>query len=134
MCQAIHRYDKANSKYINSYDKSIISSFIMYLDVKNLYGWAIIQKLPVNGFKWVKNLSKLNERFIKDYNENSDRGYFLEIDAEYPKNLLNSHKDLPYLSERKKLENVKKLVCGIEDKKKYVVHIRALKQALNHGV
>ena len=134
MCQAIHRYDKENSKYINSYDKSIISSFLMYLDAKNLYGWAIIQKLPVNGFKWVKNLSKLNERFIKGFNENSDRGYFLEIDAEYPKNLLNSHKDLPYLSERKKLENVKKLVCGIEDKKKYVVHIRALKQALNHGV
>ena len=123
MCQAIHRYDKANSKYINSYDKSIISSFLMYLDAKNLYGWAIIQKLPVNGFKWVKNLSKLNERFIKDYNENSDRGYFLEIDAEYPKNLLNSHKDLPYLPERKKMENVKKLVCGIEDKKKYVVHM-----------
>ena len=100
MCQAIHRYAKENSKYINSYDKSIISSFLMYLDAKNLYGWAIIQKLPVNGFKWVKNLSKLNERFIKDYNENSDREYFLEIDAEYPKNLLNSHKDLPKIGKR----------------------------------
>ena len=67
-----------------------------------MYGWAIIRKLTVNGFKWVKHLSKFNERFIKGYNENSDRGYFLEVDIAYPKNLLNSHKDLPYLPERKK--------------------------------
>ena len=132
--QAIHRYAKANNKYMNNYDKSIISSYLMYLDANNLYGWAIIQKLPVNGFKWVKNLSKFNERFIKGYNENSDRGYFLEVDVEYRKNLFNSHEDLSFLTEIKKLRKVKKLVCGTEDKKKYVVHIRALKQALNHGL
>ena len=75
------------------------------------------QKLPVNSFKWVNDLSRFNEDFIKNYNENSDTGYFLEVDVEYPKKLFSSRKDLPFLPERKKLEKVKKLVCGIEDKK-----------------
>ena len=88
----------------------------------------------LNGFKWVEKLSRFNERFIKNYNENSDIGYFLEVDVEYPKKLFGSHKDLPFLPERKKLEKVEKLVCSIEDKEKYVIHIRALKQALNHGL
>ena len=60
--------------------------------------------------------------------------YFFEVDVEYPKKLFSSHKDLPFLPERKKLEKVEKLVCSIEDKEKYVIHIRALKQALNHGL
>ena len=106
----------------------------MYLDASNLYGKAMSQKLPVNGFKWEDDLSRFNEDFIKNYNENSDVGYFLEVDVEYPKKLFSSHKDLPFLPERKKLEKVEKLVCGIEDKEKYVIHIRALKQALNHGL
>ena len=106
----------------------------MYLDANNLYGWAMSQKLPVNGFKWVEKLSNFNEKFIKGYNENSDRGHFLEVDVDYPKKLINLHKNLSFLLERKKLEKVEKLVSGIEDKGKYVVHIRALKQALNHGL
>ena len=59
-------------------------------------------------------------------------GYLLEVNIEYPKMLFNSHKDLPFLPERKKVEKVEKLICSIEDKEKYVIHIRALKQALNH--
>ena len=132
MCQSIHRYAKANNKYMKNYDKSIDSSYLMYLDANNLYGWAMSQKLPVNGFKWENDLSRFNENFIKNYNENSDVGYFLEVDIEYPKQLWSFHKDLPFLPERKKLEKVEKLVCSIEDKEKYVIHIRALKQALNH--
>ena len=61
-------------------------------------------------------------------------GYFLEVHIEYPKQLWSSHKDLRFLPERKKLEKVEKLVCSVEDKEKYVIHIRALKQALNHGL
>ena len=85
------------------------------------------QKVPANGFKWVGKLSKFNERFIKSYNENSDKGYFLEVDVEYPKNLFNSQEDLPFLLERKKNRKVKKLICSIEDKEKYVIQIRTLK-------
>ena len=132
--QATHRYAKANNKYVTNYDKSIESSYIAYLDAKNLYGWAMSQKLPINGFEWVKNLSKFNEDFIKEYDEDSDIGYFLEIDVDYPKKLFNLHKDLTFLPERKKVEKVKKLICSKEDKEKYVIHIRALKQALNHGL
>ena len=61
-------------------------------------------------------------------------GYFLEVDVEYPKHLFNSHEDLPFLPERKKIKRIEKLICEIEDKKKCVIHIRALKQALNHGL
>ena len=57
------------------------------------------QKLPVNGFRWVHVVSRFNEDFIKNYNENSDAGYFLEVDVQYPKKLFDSHKDLPFLSE-----------------------------------
>ena len=119
---------------MKNYGKKTESSYLTYLDANNLYGWAMSQKLPVNGFKWENDLSRFNENFIKNYNENSDVGYFLEVDIEYPKQLWSSHKDLPFLPERKKLEKVEKLVCSIEDKEKYVIHIRALKQALNNGL
>ena len=134
ICQAIYRYAKANNKYVNNYDKRKIISYLMSLDANDLYGWAMIQNVPVNGFKWVEKLSKFNEKFIKSYNENGDRRYFLEVDVENPKKLFNSHKDLLLLPERRKIKKVEKLVCGIEDKEKYVAHIRALKQALNHGL
>ena len=90
------------------------------------------QKLPVNGFEWVEELSEFDERFIKNYHENSDKGYIFEVDVEYPKNLFNLHSDLPFLPERKKIGKCKNLVCSIHHKESYVVHIRALKQALNH--
>ena len=106
ICQAIHRYAKANNKYMKSYDKNIKSSYLTYLDANNLYGWAMSQKLLVNGFEWVEKLSKFDERFIKNYDENSYKGYFLEVDVEYPKNLFSLHNDLPFLPERKKSENV----------------------------
>ena len=104
MYHAIHRYAKANNKYMKNYDKNIISSYLMYLNATNLYGWAISQKLPVNGFKWIKKLSEFNEDFMKGYDENSDKGYFLEVDVEYPKKLFNLHRDLPFLPERKKIK------------------------------
>ena len=106
----------------------------MYLDANNLYGWAMSKKIPANCFKWESDLLRFNEDFIKNYNENSNVGYFLEVDIEYPKQLWSSHKDLRFLPEGRKLEKVEKHVCIKEDKEKYVIHIRALKQALNHGL
>ena len=60
ICQAAHRYAKANNKYMKNYDKNIESSYIEYLDANNLYGWAMSQKLPVKGFKWVKKKNYQN--------------------------------------------------------------------------
>ena len=84
------------------------------------------QKLPVNDFKWVKQnkLWKFNEDFIKSYDGDSNKVYFLEVDIDYPKELFNLHKDLQFLPERKKIEKVEKLICSIEHKKRYVIHIR----------
>ena len=59
ICQAIHRYVKANNKYMNNYDQNIESSYLMYLDANNLYAWAMILKLSINGFKWVENYQNL---------------------------------------------------------------------------
>ena len=70
---------------MRNYDKEIESSYLTYLDANNLYGWAMPQKLPLNGFRWENDLSRFNERFIKNYDENSNIGYFLEVDVEYPK-------------------------------------------------
>ena len=92
------------------------------------------QKLPVNGFEWGEDLLKFNASFLKNYDENSDKGYILEVDVEYPKNLRKLHSDLPFLPERMKINKCNKLVCTVQDKENYVVHIRALKQALNHGL
>ena len=105
------------------YNKNIESSYLTHLDVSNLYGCAMSQKLPVNGFKCVNDLLRFNEDLEYNENsENSDVGYFLEVDVDYSKKLFGSHKNLPFLPERKKLEKVEKLVCSIEDKGRYVIH------------
>ena len=69
ICLAIHRYAKANNKYMKNYDKNTASSYLMYLDAKNLYGWKMYQKLPVDGFEWVEELSQFKEDVIKNYDE-----------------------------------------------------------------
>ena len=56
ICHTIHRYAKANNKYMKNYDKNKASSYIQYLDAINLHGWEMFQKLPVDGFKWKKNV------------------------------------------------------------------------------
>ena len=81
---SIHRYAKADNKYMKNYNNNEESSYIQYLDANNLYGWAISKKLPVNGFKWTDN-DKINEEFIKNYNENYKKGYISEVNFKYPK-------------------------------------------------
>ena len=138
ICHSIQGYAKANNKYMKNYNNNEESSYIQYLDANNLYGWAMSKNLPRNGFKWIDNNETakhvINEDFIKNYNENNDKGYILEVDVKYPKRLHELHSDLPFLSERMEVNKCKKLVCNLFNKKKYVVHINALKQALNHGL
>ena len=147
ICHSIHRYAKANHKYMKNYNNNEESSYIQYLDANNFYGWAISKKLPVNGFKWIDNNKTaepsslersakhvINEEFIKNYNENDNKGYILEVDVKYPKTSRELHSDLPFLSERMKVNKCKKLVCNLFNKKKYVTHISSLKQTLNHGL
>ena len=78
MCQSTHGYAKTNNKYMKKYDKNIESSYLMYLDINNLYGWAMSQKLPGNGFKWVNDLSRFNEDVIKITKKIAMRDTFLK--------------------------------------------------------
>ena len=81
ICHSMYRYAKANNKYVKYYYKNKESSYIQYWDVNNLYGRAMLEKLPVNNFEWIKDTSQFNEYFMKNYNEESDEGYFLEVDV-----------------------------------------------------
>ena len=89
---------------MKDYNKDEEESFLEYLDANNLYVWDMSEPLPVDGFDWVKDLSKIDEDFIKNYDKNSDKGNILEVDVEYPKNLHDLHSDLPFLPERMKID------------------------------
>ena len=92
------------------------------------------EKLPVRGFRWMEDISKIVEDFVKDYNKNDNKGYILDVDVDYPNKLQNLHSDLPFLPERMIINNTKMLVCNLNDKKSYIFHINVLKQALDHGL
>ena len=117
ICHAIHRPLKANNKYIKNYNKNKESSYIQYLDANNLYGWAMSQKLPVNGFKWINDVSEIDEKFIKNYDENSHKGYILEADIKYPRKLHDLHGDLPISPKRIKIDKCEKLMSNLRSKK-----------------
>ena len=134
ICHAIHRYAKANNKYMKDYNKDEEELFLEYLDANNLYGWAMSEPLPVDGFDWIKDMSKIDEDFIRNYDKDSDKRYILEVDVKHPKKLHSLHSNLPFLPERMKIDKCNKLVCNLYYKKNYVVHIRSLKQALSHGL
>ena len=103
ICHAIHRYVKANNKYMKDHDKNKVSSYSQYWDVNNLYRWVMSQELPINGFEWVT--------------EESDKGYFLEVDVQYPEKLPELHNHLPFLQNRIKIQKFEKLAANLHDKK-----------------
>ena len=134
ICHAMQRYAKANNKYMKDYDRKKKSFYIQHLDANNLYGKAMTEKLPVRGFRWMDDISKIDEDFVKDYDKNNNKGYILDVDVDYPNKLQNLHSDLPFLPERMIINNTKKLVCNLNYKKNYIVHINVLKQALDQGL
>ena len=134
ICHSLLRHAKANNKYMKDYDENKNDYFLIYTDYNNLYGKAMSEKLPIDGFEWVEDLSVIDEDFIKNYDKDSNVGYFIKADIEYPKELHTMHSDLPFLPEKMEVNKCKKLICNLYDKKDYVDHIRLLKQALNHGL
>ena len=100
------------------YDESKESSYVQYLDANNLYGAAMSEKLPINGFKWVNDISGINEKFVESYNKkNSNKDYIPEVDVDYPSKLHKLHSDMPFLPERMKIDKTQKSVCNLHDKK-----------------
>ena len=129
--QSVHRWAAANNPYMGSeYDSSKPTRYLQYLDANNLYGWAMSQPLPTGGFKWVD----VHPAEIGELVNCSDRRYLLEVDVAYPKELHDYHKDLPFMCGRMTINGVEKLVPNLYYKKQYVIHIRALDQALKHGL
>ena len=91
------RYTKANNKYMNDYDPKKLSTFISYLDMNNLYGWAMSEYLPYEGFKWLKNVDEFD---VMSINEKCPIGYFLEVDLKYSDKLHELHNDYPLAPEK----------------------------------
>ena len=96
------RYAKANDKYMNDYDPKKPSTFISYLDMNNLYSWAMSEYLPYEGFKWLKNVDEFD---VMSISEKSLMGYFLEIDLEYSDKLHELHNDYPLAPEKLTVSN-----------------------------
>ena len=114
---------------MKNYNNNEESSYIQYLDANNLYGWAMSKKLPVNGFRWLDS-DEINEEFImKMIIKVIFFRWMLDIRRDY---MIFS--DLPFLPERTEINNCKKLICNLSNKKKYVIHVNSLKHALNHGL
>ena len=91
------RYAKANNKYMNDYDPKKPSTFISYLDMNNLYGWAMSEYLPYEGFEWLKNVDEFD---VMSVSEKGPTGYFLEVDLQYPDELHELHSDYPLAPEK----------------------------------
>jgi len=174
-----NKYAKANNKYMKDYDKEKSSSYIMYYDANNLYGWAMSEYLPTGGFRWLNSMKNFTKKWSEVFTpqgvtmdihairssfeieffdvmaipDDYRKGYFLEVDLEYPKELHDLHNDYPLAAESKKIEDhqlstysntlldksrksakVEKLIPNLMNKTNYVIHYRNLKQCLKLGM
>lgn len=133
--QCSQRYSKANNQYLKDYDSSKPSSHIVYFDVNNLYGWAMMQYLPRSNFEWVSS-SKITE--ILNNPDDAKHGYLIEVDLSYPEHLHNEHNDYPMCPEHMtpptSESKHKKLLLNLYDKSNYVLHYRTLKFVLQNGM
>ena len=129
----------ANNKYMENYNEKEESSYIIYLDANNLYGWAMSKPLPYGNFKWVE------PKYVKGKKQGI--GYIYEVDLEYPDELHDLHNDdqvtknmlSPYCKKIKKdykisSGNVQKIIPTLYDKEKYVLHEQSLKLYLSLGL
>lgn len=133
--QCSKRYAAANNKYMNNFDENKESSYIMYLDCNNLYGHSMMQHLPKQGFEW--STEEFDAAQILNIADDSDLGYIFEVDLEYPEELHDAHNDYSFCAENRTVPNTKnsrKLLLTLHDKLNYVIHYRALKQAIQHGL
>ena len=147
------KYAQANNEQVADYDPNKTKNYLIYLDANNLYGWAMSQKMPKNGFQWLSE-EQQRDLDVTQVPDDSDVGYMLEVDLEYPEELHDLHSDLPLapaqgtikaeeLSDQSRhlMEelNIKgrpqaKLMSTLYDKKKYVIHYINLKLYLRLGM
>ena len=130
-----NRYGKANNKYMKDFNKLELIKFLIYLDANNLYGWAMLQKLPTHNFKWMTNQeieNIFNNQIVQVWEKTP---CILEVDLEYPEELHDRHNDYPLCPERVECDHgVKKLIPNLRDKNNYVIHYKNLMQCLRLGM
>lgn len=133
--QCSNRKAIANNPFIPNYNPSEPNSYILYLDATNLYGCSMSQCLPTGDFRWLNN-DEIENFDCSIIDDNSPKGYILEVDLEYPQHLHDKHNDLPFCPENIVPPDSKnsKLILNLHDKQKYILHYRNLKQCLEHGL
>jgi len=142
LVQCCHRYTRANNKYLSDYDSSKESSFLMYVDANNLYGWAMSLPSPYKDFKWMStaDIDTLDINYICIYIYDINYilyYYFLEVDLIYPYRLHDLHNDLPFCPSNclaSKEDRVKKLNADLGNKNNYVIHYRNFQQCIQNGL
>lgn len=137
--QCSKRHAKANNKHLNSFNPDEESTYLMYLDANNLYGYSMMQPLPLNGFEWLDydHIDQMKSEHIMATSADSPVGYMFEVDLSYPTELHNKHKDYPLCAESSIVpgsKHDKKLLLTLYDKKNYVIHYRMLQCALKQGL
>ena len=145
--QISHRYAKANNTYMKHHDKSLIDSYILYLDANNLYGYGMSCYLPQKNFKW--NTDIWTTKDILELDDKGKIGYLFSVDIYYPDHLHDLHNNYPLAPENKTIKKdklsewqqidykeskIEKLVTSFEDKKDYVVNYRLLKLYIQLGL
>ena len=132
----VTRKSVANNLFLSSYDPSQPTKYLMYFDATNLYGFAMSQYLPEKDFVWLTDISKFTSKHIMNISDNSEKGYVLEVDLEYPEGLHLLHNEFPFCPQNFKPPNSKneKLIPNLYNKKNYVTHYMLLKQCLKYGL
>lgn len=118
---------------MTNYDEQAQSKYLMYFDVNGLYGWTMMEALPISDFEWIDNIS-LNQILMTE--DDAEYGYFLQVDIDYPIALHDIHNDYPMCSQKMSIGKSKeeKLILNLNAKKDYILHYRTLKLILKHGL
>lgn len=104
-------------------------NYLVYLDKVNLYGSTMCEKMPIGDYAWIDP-----ETFSLDSNAEGEKGYIVEVDVEYDKELHDAHNDLPFLPHTFKVHDTEKLCATLENKKNYVASLMNVQQAIRHGL
>ena len=129
-----HRHSIANNKYMmKNYDPDKEIKSINYLDANNLYGWAMCEPLPVGNFKMYDDEKFIQEQ-LQNWKSSNKKGYIIELDLEYPKELHDLHNSYPLAPEKIKINKVDKLISNLYDKTNYICHIKNLQLYVDLGL
>ena len=121
----MHRHGKANNKYMGKdFNLENPSKYLVYLDVNNLYSWAMSEPLPTKGFEW---MTKEELQDWKKFLDCEGQGCILEVDLEYSEELHDLHNEYPLAPERLEINKVEKLIPNLNNKTSYVLHYKNLK-------